>query len=110
MMEKCLEDALCVEVAPVEPHVHQDSPHLGSQQAQGGLDQRAEPSQSINQLINQSRNRSTNHPITSSPFEKKLMKIHKGKKNEDKGKRNNRRRKKENKIEEVREEERKKKA
>jgi hypothetical protein len=24
MMEKSLEDALCVEVAPVEPHVHQD--------------------------------------------------------------------------------------
>jgi hypothetical protein len=52
-------------VAPVEPHVHQDSPHLGSQQAQGGLDQRAEPSKrrilnrSINQLINKSINQST---------------------------------------------------
>ncbi len=63
MMEKSLEDALCVEVAPVEPHVHQDSPHLGSQQAQGGLDQRAEPSKHAytQSIINQSVNQSANH-------------------------------------------------
>jgi hypothetical protein len=42
-MQEGLEDALCVDVAPAEPHVHHHPPHLGSQQAQGRLDQGAEP-------------------------------------------------------------------
>ena len=42
MMEEGLEDALCVDVAPGHAAPHHP-PHLGSQQAQGRLDQRAEP-------------------------------------------------------------------